>query len=329
VNVVLGEDGALDCAGAPRDLGLAQGAALRDTLRAQAARDGALLAPLAPAGGVHGLESLARIVVALRERVSTVQWRSDTRHLSRDVSRHFPQLAERLEGLARGAAVPVPWLLSRLARGASGDASATPDAADGAGIAAALQLARSEDGTLRLVRRVDAATPLVLRRSAPDGGLRSLEVVTPCGVAAWAGVNESGLALAVAPAPSTAQRPCRFAAPAALFVQECLQRFDAVGPAAAWCLDRPAAGSFDLLLLDASGAVAAVRTDGETRERIEPMLAAGNAGSLTARNAESLTADAGTLVLLDPVARTLTQLGSDGQRVRLAVEVAGERGAQR
>ena len=169
--------------------------------------------------------------------------------------------------------------------------------------------------------------------------------MTPCGVAALAGVNESGLAVVVAPAPSTAQRPCRFAAPAALFVQECLQRFDAVGPAAAWCLDRPAAGRFELLLLDASGAVAAVRTNGEARERIEPTHAEGSAGSLTAgnavslaaRNAELLTAgNAGshaagafTLVLLDPVARTLTRLGPGEQRVRLAVEDAGKGTAPR
>jgi hypothetical protein len=323
VNVAGVEDEALHCAGAPRDLGLAQGAALRERLRKEAARDGALLAPLPPAGGVHGLALLERVVAVLRERGSVLPWRRDTRHLARDVSRHFPQLAERLEGIARGAAVPAPWLWSRIARMLPLDeCGATGAVLDE--VPPALLQARSDDGTLRIVRRIASAIPIVLRRSAPEGGLSSLEAVTPYGVAALAGVNQSGLAVAVAPAPLADARPCRFAAPTALFVQECLQRFDAVGPAAAWCLDRPAAGCFDLLLLDASGAVAAVRTDGEARHRIAPTEAVSSVESMAAQSAGSHPVDAGTLVLLDPLARTLTRITPDGQRVRAAVNLAGE-----
>lgn len=313
MNAASGEDEALDCAGAPRDLGLTQGRALRETLRAQAARDGALLAPLPPAGGVHGMESLPRAVAVLREQASAATWRSEHRHLARDVSRHFPQLAERLAGLARGAAVPVPWLLSRLARAAPLETGER--AAPAARVSDAALLMRSTGGTLWLARRFDATTSLVLRRSAPEGGLRSLEAVTPCGVAAVAGLNESGLAVTVSAAPSSERRPCRFAAPAALFVQECLQRFDAVAPAAAWCLDRPAAGHFDLWLLDASGASAAVRTNGEARTRMQP--------TPEAVDASSLAEDAGTLVLLDPVGRTLTQIGPNAKRVRWPVTANG------
>lgn len=284
----------IDCAGAPRDLGLAQGTALRTDLRACAGRDGVLLAPPVTEAGVRGLAMLERVVAMLREQASVARARRDARYLARDVRRHFPQLAERLEGIARGAAVPAPWLLSRERRATAGSAESLR-----------CEIVE-DDGVPRLVFRAAATISLVPRRSAPEGGWRSLEVVTPCGVAALAGVNESGLAAAVTPSPSPSGRPCRVAAPAALLIQECLQRFDAVGPAVAWCFDRPAAGAFDLWLLDARRERARVRTDGESRERMETTRDAA-AGSKR---------DAEWFVQLDPALRRLSLTAPDGSRCR-------------
>jgi hypothetical protein len=106
--------------------------------------------------------------------------------------------------------------------------------------------------------------PLFLRRSQPENGYRSLEVAIPWRVPALAGVNEHGLAVA-ASGVSCAASLSTCAAPPALLVQDCLQRFDGTDKAVEWCESRPAWGSASILLADADGILARVDLQGELR----------------------------------------------------------------
>ncbi len=226
----------VECEGAPRDLGLDQGVACGDAVRAFVAAHPA---------------------------------RSDdcpVKLLARDMRRHFPQLAERIEGLARGARVPEDALGRAL--GSSGDTRG-----DAAGPRAPLALgidAAHAAGALVLAfapRAFEAAW--LVRRSRPENGIASLDLATPWSVGALAGVNEAGLAVAclplAAPQPSDV---CH--APAFLLVQECLQRFSGVEAATDWCRHRPAGGSARILLTDASGRLEGVLVAGTERTTFVP-----------------------------------------------------------
>jgi len=218
------------CQGAPRDLGLDQGAACADVLR------------------------------ALRSRVPR-PWAPGP--LERDLRRHFPQLAERLEGIARGARVRERLLLGAL-RDELGYAGEQPPthaaalwgfAANWTGAGATLAWAAGA-----------GKAPWLLRQSRPENGFASLEIVTPWLPGGVAGVNAAGLALACS--TLEAVPPSQgFAAPAFLLVQECLQRFESVEGAEQWCLHRPAGGRATVLIADAAGGLAGVEVAGVERER--------------------------------------------------------------
>ncbi len=279
----------IECAGAPRDLGLDQGRGCRGAVRAA-------LAEQPRARWLRALPGLAR---------------RDPRaaHLDREIRRHFPQLSERIDGLARGADVRRAALLRRLVEMLGG----------GVGVEAAIA-ARTVTGAL-LAR--SAAAGHVIRRSSPEVGFRSLELTPPWLVSALAGVNEAGLAaaaVAVAFAPPRDAGP----APALLLVQECLQRFSSVDSARDWCGRRPADEGFALLFADADGELAALGTGGSApgtpdalavaagerprREQIEK--ACREAASLDARAlarilAEAPLAPSPGAALLDPRGRRL------------------------
>ncbi|HVP28284.1 MAG TPA: hypothetical protein VMW35_03895 [Myxococcota bacterium] len=310
----------LACEGAPRDLGLDQGLALREELRRFAAARGVEL-PFADevTSGRLGLPILERVVSALgawaRSRAAGDDPASAL--LERDLARHFPQLAERCEGLARGARVPERFVLEACEaeeRSAAG-AACLVLVADGAGPLVARALPPSRPPSLRL------------RRTHPENGLRSLELVSSLGLGAIAGVNEAGLAacwsIAAEPRGAGAHGPrgsrgC--AAPAILLVQECLQRFESVEGAAGWCTDRPArgpreaAGAIEILLADASGAVAGVRRAGEGAARFapSPVSRADAAAALGALGSQGA-------IVLDPRARRAALL-SDPTRIRVGLE---------
>lgn len=310
----------LECAGAPRDLGLDQGMAARGALRRFAASLGLGLpadTEVAPPGG-HGLPRLARVAqglgAALRARSVGVGrahpgGRQAAHRLARDLARHFPQLAERCEGLARGARIPALAVLAACARELERDAGA------------AIVLEVPSSSTPLLLRTLPASPELALgwRRSRPENGLRSLEIASAVGLGAVAGLNEAGLAVAWAArgARLAAAGAGLCAAPATLFVQECLQRFESVAGAAAWCADRPglgaaAGGAIHLLLADVTGAVAGVTRSGD-----------GGAVSFAPRRialdalAEALGADArGEVLALDPAGRRARRLAMGTDRAR-------------
>jgi len=210
------------CAGAPRDLGWDQGCALRTGLREACA------------------------AVAARRWPPDLPARARERRILRDLRRHFPQQAEQLEGLARGAGVR----LRRLSR-----ATWTALADTGRGSAAALIW----EGAAWLSRSLPEA--VVLRRSEPDGRYRTLEITLPALTHPLLGVNEAGLAVSC---HAGVLRPGPCAAPAALLARDCLERFAGVDGALAWCRKRPGAPRAGLLLADASGAAVGI----EIAERV-------------------------------------------------------------
>lgn len=261
------------CAGAPRDLGLDQGAVLRSRVR-RAARG-----------------HWARRVF---------EWaRGQHKSLRRDLLRHFPHQAERMMGLARGAGVGSARLAALLAqtppganavareggREASGSAAAQAGYHRGAGGSADAERAEAERGA-----RLDCSLPLhcgrglddlVLRHSAPDNDRASVEIALAWQAPALVGVNADGLAVCALPGGADevdslggtdgagAAREGGCAAPALLLAQDCLRLFDRTPNALEWIRSRPAGGCCTLLLADATGRIAGAVVVGERRGELE------------------------------------------------------------
>jgi hypothetical protein len=119
------------------------------------------------------------------------------------------------------------------------------------------------DGRARLAGSFQGE--LVVRRKRPEGRFRSVEVVRPWLAGALLGVNESGLAAALADG-----RWDGTGAPAALLVEDCLQRFSDVDAALDWCLGRPAAPAAVLLFADSGGEMAGVEVSAGGRRVLRP-----------------------------------------------------------
>jgi hypothetical protein len=285
---------AVHCAGAPRDLGLDQGQALGAHVR-----DG-----LRNASG----SGLGRLREWLPGSRSARAWR--------DLKAYFPHHAERALGLSLGARVPTRALVARLAELLAGDG----------GLAAGVGLERSEHALLaRSFGPGLDADELVVRHSAPDNDYRTVELAPVWSVASAIGVNEHGLAATATalPAADPLLRGC--AAPAALLVQDVLQRFDTVEKAVEWALRRPAGGCASLLLADASGRVGGVAIEGRKRRVIGEGQAfvtgfgpAAAAASLEKSLAETRALDAAAL------ARVLGE-GSAQPRLVAVADPAGRR----
>jgi len=156
---------AIECEGAPRDLGRDQGRACRGSLREALARSPLLERWPLPLGAASA-------------------------RLERDLKRHFPHLAESLAGLAVGAGVPSRWLVRRLADELAAGSRGARAAASALGAGALLA--------------VDCDAPWIARRSRPEGGFACVELVRPWLVAAFAGVNEAGLGVVSVPANGAA-----------------------------------------------------------------------------------------------------------------------------
>ncbi|HXK23900.1 MAG TPA: carcinine hydrolase/isopenicillin-N N-acyltransferase family protein [Myxococcota bacterium] len=221
----------------------------------------------------------------------------------RDLRRQFPHQGEWLEGAARGAGLALPALV-RAARASHG---AAPRAL----------VACEVDGGARIGRALPPHT--IVRRMEPEGCFRTLELALPWLSAPWLGVNEAGLAVA---ATSGARADARCAAPGALFARDCLERFESVGSALAWCLGRPAAPGASLLFADASGEIAGIElapTDRRVRRPERGVLVLGadaaGAAAIEKRLAEgsrdalafgqALGAQTGECASADPAGRRL------------------------
>jgi hypothetical protein len=268
------------CAGAPRDLGLDQGQALGARLREQ-----------------------LRARTSFAERLRGWLPGSESRRIWRDLQCYFPHHAERTLGLSSGAGVGVRELVPPLATLLEGDA----------GLALGAQAPGA--GRSLLGRSFSSPEHWAVRHSAPETDYRSVELASVSSVAAAVGVNEHGLAAMVKALPTGSAALAGCAAPAALLVQDVLQRFDTVDKAAEWALRRPAGGAASLLLADASGALAGVYIEGRERRSLEP-----EEGLLFGLGAPADRA------ALEKVAAATQQLDAEGL-ARSLIEAAGDGGS--
>lgn len=267
------------CAGAPRDLGLDQGRACRDEIRADARAQGWVAAT----GLLDRLRALRRDDSPARAA------------LARDVTRHFPHLAERIAGLAAGAGVANGALFDALLRELDGQAGGAL-LCEGGAAGASLELRIASPWPL---------TGFVVRACTPDGGYPNLSFSRPAHVGGLAGVNDRGLAgVAVPLAAPAPDEGC--AAPGLLLLDQCIERLDSVEKALDWCEHRPGGGRALLTFRDAAGSAAAIEIDGEKRHRRPSAPATGT----------------GLVVRADPQTRTLAIEGAGAPAVRFALDAA-------
>ncbi|MBJ20514.1 MAG: hypothetical protein GY910_06440 [bacterium] len=291
----------IECAGHPRDMGLAQGAAARTAIRAEVAR-------LGLPEQRSRIPNLAALTVgALRGFGAGREW-----------FRQFAHQAERLEGLACSAQLPVDSILELHLRIRAGG--------EQGGLLARRSEVRArtvggpkDEKRLLLERSLPRAfadeVGWILRESRPEVGFRSIEIGLPWLVSSVAGLNEAGLAVVAGPLLWGA--PGREGCPTSLLlVQECLQRFEDLDGAIDWCCKRPVEGEQSLVLADASGNVATVVSSGRERRaqwgegelHLESGELSESEGALA-----SQTSDAADRVWLDPRGK------------RLRVELVGSR----
>jgi hypothetical protein len=273
---------AIECEGAPRDLGRDQGHACGALLRE---RFGAL-----PLG------ARVRLRLALRG--------GPERALGRELARHFPREAEWLSALASAARVPPAWLAVCLAR----ESQASP-----AELAAAA--GREITGAGALVGRA-LAGEWIARRSRPEGAFRSVEVARPWLAHPLLGVNEAGLAVAVVGGgPARELRgggaPASGCLPASALALDCLQRFAALEACLEWCAGRPGERPAMLLFADSRGEVGGIEIGPGERRILRPAegwLAVGGGPEERERIGKALRGrrrfGAG-LALADPAAHSL------------------------
>jgi hypothetical protein len=211
----------------------------------------------------------------------------------REFIRHYTHLAERAEGLALGADLRLEAVAALLFDAPGALARSAPALSVGGDGGAVVARA--------LPRAPTASERWLLRRSRPEVGFASVEVTLPWLPAAVAGVNEAGLAVALAPGDAPAVL--------ALLVQEGLQRFGDLASALDWCLKRPGEGRGTILLADECGASAAVHFEDAVRrvERGDPSggLVAGDptaASELRKRLEEGIVGAEAALTALEAVA---------------------------
>ncbi len=239
----------VECAGHPRDMGLAQGRASKMAIRAELER------------------------VGLSRRRS--RWPSlrafaagplRGQGAGREFFRHFAHQAERLDGIATAADVPVDSILDLHLRVRIGGTEGGLLSRRASLRARTLGGGEEKRALLErtLPRAADGEAGWILRESRPEVGFRSIEVALPWLVCAVAGVNSGGLA--VVAGPLLWGKPGREGgSPSPLLVQECLQRFSDVEGAIDWCVKRPVEGEQSFVLADAKGAIATVVANGRER----------------------------------------------------------------
>jgi hypothetical protein len=240
----------IECAGHPRDMGIAQGRAFANSIRAAC-----------DAAGLPLRRSRMPTLAAL------ASGKARGSGAGREFLRHFAHQEERLEGVARGANVPTDSLLElhlRVREGGSQGGLLSRRAylrAHSAGAASAEKQVLLER---TLPSAVDGEIGWVIRESCPAVGFRSIEVGLPWLVPGVAGINEAGLSVMGGPV-LWGDSSRRGFPPAALLVQECLQRFEDLGGALDWCRKRPVEGEQSIVLADTSGGVATVISSGRER----------------------------------------------------------------
>jgi hypothetical protein len=330
----------IECVGDPRAMGHCQGLAYRDEITKRIAMGG---------GKTH------------RSRFPSLFALTSGKHLGqgtgRELIRHYTHLAERMAGIATNADVPfdsVMELFNNATRGAGpGEELVAPAIAVGA---ARCEQANGSPVVLRTLSGSDLeSSAWIVRKSRPEVGFASAEITLPWLATAVAGVNEAGVAVAIAPRSASygggvnagAVNP-RNAPHAVLLVQECLQRFEDLDGCIDWCRKRNRSGNISLVIADAAGQLAQLEVEGtecriaesvdgfavdgasaQTDARLrahyrdsagidlEALATVGEGAAATTERAE------GQLVWLEPASRSLSvrsasELGSAGKTVEIA-----------
>lgn len=242
-------DSFIECVGDPRAMGHCQGLAYRAAIRACTA--------------AAGVRSRRGRLPSLRALTSGTGLGRGT---GREVIRHYTHLAERMAGIARNADVPFSSLMELFCKSTCG---AGPDE-ELVASAVAIGARRVEDvGVGPLVLRTLAGSsfedsPWILRKSRPEVGFASAEITLPWLATAVAGINEAGVAIAMAPRSTSygGGVSARHAPHAVLLVQECLQRFEDLAGCLDWCRKRPRSGNVSLIIADAGAQLAQIEVEG-------------------------------------------------------------------
>jgi hypothetical protein len=239
------------CSGGPREMGAAQGKALSERI-------------------LRARRTLRQLDAVRKQRPWWMPWavflalaeRKAQAMLGEALSKHSPEMAQRLASMAEGAGVsPAALCLLNVAEvllPSVRDVTAVPPAM--ACSAIAVRGRRSATGEPIIVHNFDYVRLVqpfyVLRESRPSGCLRSLEfTVAPlCG--AVDGMNERGLCIAMNSAFPVDSGPV--GVPNSMVIAETLARCGTVVEAAEWILSRPRWGGALLMLADEAGDIAAV-----------------------------------------------------------------------
>ena len=207
----------------------------------------------------------------------------------REMIRHYTHLAERVDGLSRGADLPIDSVFPLQ--------DADPGSAEGSLTLVASGFESTPGPTL--VRGL-SGPDWVVRKSRPEVGFASIELTRPWSASSVAGINEASLAVCLVPDRLSSEAQVSGRPPVPLLVQECLQRFEDVDAGIDWCSHRPAHGAARLLLADASGRRALIRFEGEqvdvTRD-LADVQALGTSGT----QVESLLESVAQTREMDPV----------------------------
>ena len=243
----------LDAEGHPRDMGEAQGRPLALQIQEHArAVDGFRRARI---------PSLRGLTFGSRRGTG----------VGREMIRHYTHLAERMDGLARGAGVSIDSILALHARDGEGTQVSDPTSCKATALSV---MGQNEEVGVTLARSLSegsmANQGFCIRKSRPAVGFASVEIVLPWMCNSLAGVNQAGLAACIVPAAGQlsqdqADQDGFLDPPPLLLVQECLQRFESVETAQDWAMSRPAWGHATLLLADAEGDRVQVQYEGGQR----------------------------------------------------------------
>ena len=238
------------CYGLPREMGFAQGTAVRSKI-------------CAVREDLIKLEAF-RLQQPWWLPYGPYRWLAEQnawRLLAGPLSRNYPDMSQRLEGIAEGAGVGLKTLylfnaLESLLSSVSGCTACL-----GACSAAAVRGRRSTIFEPIVARNFDYL-PLVqpyyiLRESRPKGKLRSLEFTIAPLAGVVDGINEEGLCITYNYAFTT-DRPSASAAPISMAIAEVLEQCTTVTNAADWISSRPRWGGGLLMLADATGDIASL-----------------------------------------------------------------------
>ena len=238
------------CSGTPFEMGLAQGTVLKSK--------------------IHAAREVLTKLEAFRLKqpwwlpLAGYLWLSErraTRFLELPLKRDYPEMKDRLAGIAQGAGVSagrihlfnaLEPLLSSI-----GGSTTCP----GACSAVAVRGSRSVTGEPMLARNFDYLPLIqpyyVVRESQPKKGFRSLEFTTVPLAGVVDGMNEKGLAITYDYAFTTDRSPVP-SGPISMAISEALERCTSVAQAADWINKKPRAGGGLLMMADAQGDIASL-----------------------------------------------------------------------